>query len=370
MAKLLGIVNIESATVRVEGVDDYRPASAASFLGRYRVLDFTLSNMTNSHINNIKLYIKNRPRSIVEHVQGTSYNINTKKGHIHILHGEKPASNEVYNTDVYNFITNMQFIEESNEPYVVIAPSHFVYIQDFKEMLNYHIESNSDITMLYQSVTNAKDSFVRCDTIEMGDGKRVTGIEENRGKYKNRDVSLECYIMSRNLFIELVEKAQQVSTLYWLRDIIRDSVKDLKITGYQHKGYVACINTLKAYYDANLELRDKDNLKQLFSNHWPIHTRSTDTCPTIYRDGANIKASLIGNGCDIEGTVINSVIGRGVVIKKGAVVKDSIILPSTTINKNVKIENAVVDRYAIINHVKDLKGTKDVPLYIKKGDRI
>ena len=370
MDKLLGIVNLESASVHVEGIDDYRPASAASFLGRYRVLDFMISNMTNSKVNNIELYIKNRPRSTIDHVTNTNYNINTKKGRIRILHGERPINNELYNTDIANFMDNMEFIEKSACPYVVIAPSHFVYVQDFNEMLQYHIDSSSDITVLYQSVSDAKDNFAMCDTLEMGDGKRITAMDVNRGKYKNRDISLECYIMSRTLFMELVEKASVTSSLFWLSDVVADCIKDLKVTGYQHKGYAACINSLKAYYDSNLELRNQALLKTVINDKWPIHTKANDTCPTLYKEGACVSGSLVGNGCEIEGTVIDSVIGRNVVVKKGVVIKNSVILPSSLINKNAVIENTVVDRYAIVTHIKEIKGTKENPLYVKRRDRI
>ena len=252
----------------------------------------------------------------------------------------------------------------------MIAPSHFVYVQDFNELVDYHIKTESDITIMYQSVSNAKEAFIMCDTLEIGDDKRVLGFDKNRGKYKNRDVSLECYCMSRSLFIDLVNKASETSSLFWFNDIISDCVKELKVTAYQHRGYAACINSLKAYYDANLELRDHAILKNLISDEWPIHTKTNDTCPTLYKEGADVVDSLVGNGCVIEGTVINSVIGRNVVIKKGAYIKDSVIMPSSLINKNAKIENTVVDRYAIVTHIKELKGTKDKPLYVKRRDRI
>lgn len=370
MDKILGIVNLESSGVHVEGIEDYRPVSAASFLGRYRVLDFMISNMTNSKVNNIQVYIKNRPRSTIDHITGTNYNINTKKGHIQILHGEKAFSSEVYNTDIANFLANKEFIEESDAPYVVIAPSHFVYIQDFNALLEHHVETKADVTIMYQSVSNAKEAFNNCDTLELGENKEVKAIEKNRGKYKNRDISLECYCMSRSLLLDLMEKARKTSSLYWLSDIIADSVDELKVMPYQHKGYAACINSLKAYYDANLELSDYYTLKGLINDDWPIFTKTNDTCPTLYKEGAKIQGSLVGNGCIIEGEVINSVIGRNCVIKKGAVVKDSVILPSSLVNRGAKIENAVIDRYAIISHIKELKGDKDKPIYVKRRDRI
>ncbi|MDO4757198.1 MAG: glucose-1-phosphate adenylyltransferase subunit GlgD, partial [Parabacteroides sp.] len=317
MTKVLGILNFESSEAKVEGLADYRPISAVSFLGRYRILDFMISNFTNSKIDNIQVHIKSRPRSVIEHIHKTNYNINSKRGRIHLLHGEQPVHNEIYNNDIASFMANMQFIEDSNASYVMVAPSHFVYIQDFNEMLNYHIESGNDITVLYQNVANAKDSFMMCDTLEFEDKKRITSFAKNLGKYKNRDVSLECYCMTKALFIELVEKAHATSSLFWLRDVIADSTKDLKVGGYQHKGYAACINTLKAYYEASMDLKDDALLRTLVSKNWPIHTMTNDSCPTLYKPGASVTGSIVGNGCEIEGTIINSVIGRGVVVKKG-----------------------------------------------------
>ncbi len=368
MNKLLGIVNLEPANVHVEGVDDYRPISATSFLGRYRVLDFMISNMTNSHIDNIQIYIKNRPRSTIGHILGTNYNINSKKGRFDILYGEVRGNNDLYNTDVANFNANIEHIESSSANYVVIAPSHFVYIQNFNEMLEYHRESGADVTIMYQAVNNAKDAFAMCDLLELGEDRRVVAMSKNNGKYKNRTVSLECYMMSRHLFLELLDKAAKTSSLFWLSDVIADSLDSLKVIGFPHKGYVSCIDSLKAYHGANLELIDR--LADLVSDAWPIYTKTNDTQPTLYKTGANVTGSLVGNGCEIEGTVIDSVIGRNVVIKGGVVIKNSVIMPSTLINKNVVIENAVVDRYAIITHVKKLEGTKDHPIYVKRRDRI
>ena len=266
-------------------------------------------------------------------------------------------------------MANMQYIEESNAAYVVLAPSHFVYAQDFKEVLEKHIESGNDITVLYKNINDAKESFLMCDILDIEEG-RVVGINKNRGERKKTDISLEAYVISRPLFIELVRKAAETSSMYWFRDILADSVNDYKIGVVQHKGYAACINSLKDYYKANLKLRDSSVLKTLISSSWPIYTMTNDTCPTLYKEDAEIKGSIVGNGCMIEGTVIDSVIGRNVVIKKGAVVRNSVIMPNTLINKDVKIENAVIDRYAIVTHVKELKGSEDEPIYVKRRDRI
>jgi glucose-1-phosphate adenylyltransferase len=371
MSKVLGILNFEPSYVHVRGLEDFRPISATSILGRYRVIDFMLSNFTNSGIEGIKVFIKNRPRSTVEHVMHTSYNLNSKRGKIQMLHGDTDYSNnELFNVDIQAFKTYMEFVDVENPSYVVIAPSHFIFKQDFNELLEYHIKSKNDITMLYQNANNTDIQYLMGDILTIDEKKRVTGFHKNRGKYKKGNVSLETYVMSTLTFKQLVDEASMTSSLYSLSDIVSDCVKVMKIGAYQHKGFCACISTLNAYYEANMEIKKERELLKLINDDWPIYTMTNDSCPTLYKSGAKVTGSIVANGCQIEGTVINSVIGRNVVIREGAVVKDSVILPDTLIDKNVKLECAVVDRLSIVTHIKELKGTREEPIYIKRGDRI
>ena len=370
MSKALGIINIEPSYVKVEGIEDHRPISASSIFGRYRVIDFILSNMTNSGIHNIDLQVKNRPRSTIQHVNRANYNINTKRGTIRVLYGEKPVINEIYNTDIASMMANVEFFEESSAPYVVLAPSHMIYVQDFRELIDHHIKNRNDVTVLYQNVADSDKEFLMADTLQLNSSKRVTGMAKNLGTHKHEKISLETYVMSKQTFIDLVYAARTISSLYSFSDIIAASLKALKVGAYNHKGYAACISTLKAYYKASMEIKNEKQLHKMFNEDWPIYTVTNDTCPTLYAKGSSISNSIVGNGCIIEGTVSNCVIGRNVIIKKGAVIRDSVIMPDTLINKGVKMEKCVVDRLAIVTHVKELKGTDEQPLYISRGDRI
>ena len=372
MSKVLGILNMEPTYVNVKGIEDYRPISAASIFGRYRVADFMLSNLTNSEISTIHVHIKNRPRSLTDHIHHTDYNINSKNGHIYLLHGEKPLINEIYNNDISSFAQNIQFVEDYAPSYVVIAPCHFIYKQDFTKMIEHHIKSKNEITLLYQKAKDTDTSYLGCDVVLMNDKKRVTDMRVNRGKYKYGNISLEAYVMSGPTFIDLVNKAQEISSIYSLSNIIKDSItKDnMKVGAYKHQGFACCLNSLNAYYEASMAIRKQKELLSLIDEDWPIYTMTNDSCPTLYKEGASVKDSIVANGCTIEGTVINSVIGRNVVIKKGAVVKDSIILPDALINRDVKLDYTIVDRFAIVTHAKDLSGTREEPLYVKRRDRI
>lgn len=368
--RVLGIINFENNNAYVEGLEEYRPIPAIAFLGRYRIIDFVLSNMTNSGINNVQVYLKEKPRNIIEHLgDGTRYNINSKRGKLRILYGEKEFSSPVYNNDVANFNLNMQYIEEDTNPYVIIAPSYFLYSLDYSSVVQAHIESHADVTCLYYNTNNGREEFLNCDTLEMEDG-RVTAFGKNLGKRKANSISLECYVMTKKLFIELVKKAEKVSSLYWFKDILADSVEELNIQGYGIKGYVKCVNSISQYFKISMGLRDRRVASQLFKEGWPIYTQTNDSSPTKYMAGSDVKGSVVANGCVIEGTVTNSIISRNVTISKGAVVKDSIILPGSLIGENAKLDHVIVDKYAIVHHVKELKGTDDAPVYVKRRDRI
>lgn len=366
---ILGILSFEDNYAHLAGMAATRPIGAVSFLGRYRILDFMISNFTNSGISEIDIFAKDKPRSIIQHVHRTNYNINSKKGNVQILCGEQDTNNTIYNTDVASYLDNAHILERSNAEYVIIAPSHFIYTINFEEVLKEHINSESDITALYHHVENAREEFVGCDVLNIDDGL-VKAMDVNYGQYKNRFIALESYILKRELFLKLCHEAKKNSPLFWFKDIVKLKLNELKVSAYQHYGYCCCINNIKAYYNASMYLRDRQTIKQLFKKDWPIHTMTNDSCPTLYKGSGSAINSLVGNGCVIRGEIINSIIGRNVIVGENTVIKDSIILPSSTIGNNCHIENSIIDRYVEVDKVKKLNGTKDNPIYVKRGDKI
>lgn len=371
MCNALGIVNFSGSHIHVEGLQDYRPIGAFSFLGRYRVIDFPISNMSNSGIEYIQIYANKQPRSLVEHVgTGRHYNINSKRGDLHMLFSETNIANPIYDTDIAAYVNNKQYIKRAHQDYVIIAPSYMVYSMDYDELLQSHVDSGADVTLVYHSVDNAKENFLNCDTLNLNKQKGVLSIERNRGTAKSKNIFMDTYVMKKDLFLELIEKAQKISSMYTLPQIVNNQCEELDVRGVAHRGYFASITDFKSYYDANLSLIDAKNRATLFDEEWPIYTRTNDSCPTHYFEGASAKTSIVSNGCIIEGNVENSIIGRGCIIKKGAVVKNSIILPGAVIGEDVHVENQVVDKYAQIIHVKEIIGDPENPGYIKREDRI
>jgi glucose-1-phosphate adenylyltransferase len=370
-AKAFGIVTSTPRRVKVYGLQDYRPAGAFSFSGRYRVVDFPISNLSNSGIDNIQVYLNEHPRSLTDHLgSGRQYNINSKKGSLQLLFCDHSSRNEVYNTDVADYLANMDFLSRQTEPYVVITPCYMVFKQNFSEMLDTHIESGADITMLYQKISNGRDHYLNLRVMNVDKEGKVTSLAENRGNKAAQTVFLDSYIMKRELFLDLIKQAREYSSTCSLSQLLEHLCggDQYDIRGVQHKGYLAGCGDLQAYYDANMELLDIKTAKALFSEDWPIFTKTADSCPTQIFEGASVSFSMISDGCEIEGTVENSIIGRGVKIGKGAVVKDSIVLAYAEIGPDVKIEYQVVDKWAKIYKTKELVGRKDDPGYVRKSD--
>lgn len=367
----LGIINFEDGIAAIDGLGDYRPVPAVSFMGRYRIIDFILSNMTNSGISHVQVFCKEKPRNLIEHLgTGTNYNINGKRGRLRILYGEKPFSSPVYNNDAANFSLNMQYIETDPNPYVIVAPSYFVYSFDFNEVMKRHKESGADVTVLYKATSEARTKFLGCDVITMEKEHRVTSFGKNHGTYKNRFISLEAYIMTKRQFVDLVRKATSTSSLYWLKDILAQECGELNIQGYPMRRPVYCLNSLTEYYRASMELRDINAAKQLFLDDWPIYTQTNDSCPTRFTETGSAVNSIVANGSVIEGHLDGCIVGRNVRIRKGVSLKDCVILADARIEQDVRLKSVIVDKYAKVEHVKNLEGTPEQPLYVRRRDRI
>ena len=371
MYKAFGIVNSSSKNIRVEGLEDYRPIGAFSFLGRYRVIDFPISNLSNSDIDRIQVYVKEKPRTLVAHLgTGRHYNINSKSGKLQILFSDVDQRNNIYNTDIASYYENLECIEAMHHEYVVITPDYMVYSADFSKLIEQHIQSEADITLLYHAVDNAKEAYLNCSILNLNKQKGVLSIEPNHGNAKNRNIFMDTYIMKKNLLIDLIKKARAISSAFTLADIINALQEELDVRGIAHHGFFASITDFQSYYDANMELIDIKTAQTLFNPEWPIFTRTNDSCPTHYYETADICNSVVSNGCQIEGTIENSIIGRGCVIRKGAVIKNSVVLSGAEIGEGVHVENQVVDKLVKIHHVKEVVSAAGHPGYIKRGDRI
>ena len=371
MAKAFGIIAPPPGHIHIMGMQEHRPIGAFSFLGRFRMIDFQISNYSNSDIDRIAVFVRTNPRSLTEHLNtGAHYNINSKRGKLQILFSDRHKENDIYNTNIEGFFDNIDILQRIHQSYVVIAPPHMIYTQNYEELLDEHIASGADITVLYHHVGDARDNFAGCNVLEFDKDKRVSGIVRNPGTAKERNIHMETYVMKKEMFLDLIERARKISAMYSFRMIVNEMCSELNVRAVAHRGYFAAVTDLKSYFDANLDLLRMEQAEDLFREDWPIYTKTTDFGPTKYNEGASASNSLISNGCIIEGSVENSVIGRGCYIGKGARVKNCVVSAYTEIGDYVTVENQVIDKWVKITHANHIVGKREAPGYIRRADRL
>lgn len=371
MIDAIGIVNFEDRNTRVQGLSDYRSIAAMSFMGRYRIIDFVISNMINSGIDRIKVLINEQPRSLIDHLQAAQYNINHKHGYIDLLYpGNKYELNDIYFHDVYVMKDTLAEISGQKFSNVVIAPSHMICRIDFEDVIKAHEKSGADVTCVYKQINNGKKEFLGCQRAAVDVDGRITSIEDNIGLSNKMNILAEIYVMSKDTYIELIGEASRISPLFSFINILSHVLSDIKVYGYKFDDYLVCVNSLQEYYRANMEMLDLDKAKELFDDSWPIYTKTNDSPPAFYAKSAHVKNSMIANGCEVYGDLENCILGRGVKIGQGCNIKNSLILPKTVIEPYAHIENAVIDKYAKVSSKREIVGEQDKLAYVKRRDRV
>lgn len=366
--RILGLVNCFS-NANFGPMTEHRSIASTSFLGRYAFIDFPLSNFLNSGIPAIGILCKNHIRSLSRHVgNGAPWTANTKIGQFQILYDEPNIANPSYNTDVANLIENRWFLKACNPDYVVITPASTIFYADFDRLVEEHISSGARISLLYHHCTGLKHSFIGNRKVYISDRGKITKMEINQGDSDEGDISLGTIILDYPMLESLLDYASGTSSFFTIADTLNYISPSVLVRAVKHEGYVRSFDSLPHYFNYSLEMLNEEVFRTLFQDDWPIYTKSYDTPPVIYKKGATVSNSSIANGAIIEGTVINSILGRGVKIKKGAVVKNAVIGSDSIIDSNIHIENAVVDKEVQVLHIAEVKGTIDDPLYIARGD--
>ena len=370
MSNVIGICNLHNEPHLGE-ITKNRPLAALSFLGRYGIIDFTLSNFSNSHIDRVYVLVRKGIVSIRKHIgSGSIWTNNTRLGHIELLINEKAISNKPFNTDLNNLKTVID-VEELDYEYAVIAPTHFLSSMDFRPIIEAHKNSGAQITAVYTHVTNANRQFVNCRKYKV-DGDKIVDSTRNFGRTEEADISLETYIINKKTLRKLLKDSEKVSQLYSINDMINFYIneKTLDINGYCFDGFVVPILTLDDYINHSLDLLNYHIRSKLFLEDWPIYTTTHNTAPALYGKDAEVQNSFIANGAIIKGKVINSIISREVVIEKNAEVKNSIIFTKTLVSKDVKLDHVLCDKSVKIINAKRISGTDDEVIVISQGANI
>lgn len=377
MPNTLGIIAFNDASVYVRGLSAYRPIAALNYVGRYRLVDIPISNMANSGLQHLQVYTNGDPKVLFEHIgSARHYNINNKHGHIDIIPVFTNGVSPQFVSDMAMYHRNIDDIKESNCEYVVIAPVNYIYKANYADLLKTHIESGADISILSAPVSGTKDelnNYLKAHYLEMASRKEVKAIKDYIGGLDSFDLSLDTYFMSKELFIELVEKAVEFSDLVWMKDMINYRLEkgDLKVNAIPYMNVFFPILDYKSYFSSNMKMLEERNMAFFNDPDWPIYTRTNDSAPTIYKEGGGSSNSLISNGCEIAGQVTKSILGRNVKVGKGAVLYNCLILPDAVIEDGAMLTGVIMDTHSTVQAGAEISNAYDGdPYYVGRSQSI
>lgn len=360
----MGILNLNEKEDNIRNLTRNRTVASIPVAGRYRVIDFVLSNMVNAGIQNIGVFTKSKSRSLMDHIGGGKpWDLDRKNGGLFVFNfGYGNPALE----DVEMFRNNIDYLQLSKENNVILAPSYMICNIDYEDAVRYHEQSGNDITVIYKNANNCAISFLDCDVLNIDKNKRVTSVGKNVGVHDRNNICMEMFIMRKQMLVELIYKCITTGICRKIKHAIYRTLDEYKVGAYEFKGYLKCINSIQSYYNFNLDCLDINVSKELFFNNGLIYTKVKDEAPTKYIDTCKISNSLVANGCIIEGEVENSIISRRVKIKKGAKVKNCIIMQNCVIGPESEISNVIIDKNITIGEHKKLRGDNEIPLVIEK----
>ena len=348
-----------------------RTMGSVPFGGRYRLIDFPLSNFVNSGISQVGVITKSNYGSLLDHVgSGREWDLARKKGGLHLLPPYAHTSSTVYHGKLDALGNIWSFVEHASAEYVVLTDCNVVTNIDYRPAVEAHIESGADITAVYAKGYYDQATEASATIFGIGGDGFVNDVMINPPMTGNCNLGLDMYIMSKDFLRRIVKESMSRNRYSLRRDILLDRNSTYKILAYEHKSYFAKIDSLASYFTANLALLNTENRNAIFAKNAPIFTKTKDNAPVHFGLESHIKNSLIADGCIIEGKVENCVLFRGVKVGKGSVIRDSIITQDTSIGERCSIRNVITDKNVIIADERQLTGSVGYPLFIGKGAEI
>ena len=322
---------------------------AVSFGGKYRIIDFPLSNCINSGVDTVGGLTQYQPLRLNAHIGiGIPWDLDRNVGGVTILPPYERSKGSDWYTGTANAIfQNLEYMETYNPEYVLILSGDHIYKMDYEVMLEYHKANNADVTIAAMPVPIEEAS--RFGILITDDNNQITEFEEKPANPRSNLASMGIYIFTWKALREALVKLQDVPGCDFGKHIIPYCFEQgERVFAYEYNGYWKDVGTLSSYWEANMELIDIIPEFNLYEEYWKIYTKSDIIPPQFISADARIERSIIGEGTEVYGQVINSVIGAGVVIEEGAVVRDSIIMRGSTVGKGTKVTKAIVAEDVII----------------------
>ena len=346
-----------------------RPRNTCSvpFGGRYRLIDFMLSNFVNAGIPDVGVVVHQSYQSLLEHLGfGKDWDLSRKHGGLRLLppfsNAERGGGEYRGNMDALAGVHT--YLQNIRQEYVIMGWGDIAVNLPVTEIFEQHLATGADITVVCTPTLTGAPRH--SEYVDVADG-RITDLSVHPAAADKALESLEVYILSKQLLLELVDYCDAHDIYNFSRGVLQARVNTLKLVPYIHQGYVGRFQSVSDYYQRSMELQDPAVRADLFNDARPVRTHDYSNPSTYYGPDAVSKQSLVADGCHIEGTVENSVLSRGVIVEKGAKVVNSVLMQGTVVKADASLSYVIADKDVVVNENRMLMGHATYPLAIAKG---
>ena len=360
-----GVIFANAEDNMLKKLTSNRSMASVPFGARYRIVDFALSNLVNAGVSSVGIITKENYRSLMDHVgNGVAWDLDRKNGGLYILPPYSSRDVRKYTDTVDALYGAMEYLNRCGSEYIALCDSYALANIDINAAVKAHIAKEADITVVYHKGTLPEASGKKM-VLPLSDDGRITKMAQS--VVSEAAYSMGVSIIKRDLLIKIIKDAYDEEIKNYEKDVLPKALSALKVYGFEHNGFVAVLDNTHTYYQASMALLNKEVRKELFNKERPILTKTRDDMPTRYGIEANVKNSLIGDGCIIEGTVKNSILFRGVKVAKGAVVENCILMQETVVENDAVLDNVIADKNSVISEKMVLKGTTEHHCFVRKS---
>lgn len=360
---VLGFIFADTLNDKMPELTSSRTTASVPIGGKYRIIDFVLSNMSNSGINNIGIVATKNFLSLMDHVgSGGAYDLSKRRSQLTILPPYNGSSFSGYVETIYNM---RGYIENSREEYILITPGNIISNFDCTELFDYHTKKNADATFIYNKTT-IPQGYDRPMTVAVDENGKINQVFLNPEKSEEpQNLIFGAVLVKKDILMHEIRAALSVNETD-IKKVIQNLVDKYNFYGFEDKGYCAAIASNNDYFKFNMDLLKKDVRDELFDPKHPIYTKVRDDAPSRYGLTSSVKNSIIAQGCVIDGEVENCIISKGVHIAEGAKISNSIIMQDTKIGCNTTLNYVIIDKDVTVKDGRSLMGYDSYPIYIAK----
>ena len=367
--RALGIILAGGNNLKMRELSAKRAIAAMPVAGNYRSIDFSLSNMANSHIQKVAVLTQYNARSLNEHLSSSKWwDFGRKQGGLYVFTPTVTMDNSWWYRGTADAIyQNLDFLKNSHEPYVIIASGDGVYKLDYNKVLEYHIDKRADVTVVYTECKD--DDATRFGVLKMDQDHRIEEFDEKPMLSASNMISTGIYVVRRRQLIEMIEKCAKEDRHDFVNDVLIRHKSMKRIYGYKLETYWSNISTVESYYKTNMDFLDLDVRKHFLMEAPEIYSKIDDLSPAKYNPGGVVKNSLVSSGCIINGHVENSILFKKVFVGNNCVIKNSIILNDVYLGDNTHIENCIVESRDTIRSDSHYFGDGEIKVVVENGER-